>query len=380
MAALTRREIALGLAPVALRGASKPLLTQTDIWRSGEGGYHTYRIPSLIVTGKGTLLAFCEGRKNSSSDTGDIDLLLMRSFDNGRTWARVQTVADHGPDTIGNPCPVIDRDTGTVWLMLTGNPGHMAKRAIANSKGEGTRTVWLTSSRDDGATWAPLVEITAAVKKPDWTWYATGPGVGIQLASGRLLIPCDHHEPHGSMTPYSHVVYSDDHGKTWKIGGTVGPATHECQAVELQDGAVLLNMRTQSFEDGYRGPNRRTVARSSDGGLTWKDIRLDEALVEPMCQASFARLTAAKRSRGGRLLFSNPADSRRVRMTVKLSEDEGKTWGASRVLHEGPSAYSCLGVLRDRTIACFYERGGKSPYEALAFARFNLDWLTGSNA
>lgn len=378
MAAFTRRGIVLGLAPAALRAAAKPFLTQTDIWRSGEGGYHTYRIPSLIVTGKGTVLAFCEGRKNSSSDTGDIDLLLMRSFDNGRTWARVQVVADHGPDTIGNPCPVIDRSTGTIWLMLTGNPGHMAKNAIVNSKGEGTRTVWLTSSRDDGATWAPLAEITAAVKKPDWTWYATGPGVGIQLASGRLLIPCDHHQPHGSMIPYSHVVYSDDHGATWKTGGSVGPATHECQAVELRGGAVLLNMRTQSFEDGDRGPNRRTVARSYDGGLNWTDIRLDEALVEPMCQASLTRIEAPGPSHPGRLLFSNPADTRRVRMTVRLSEDEGRSWGAARVLHEGPSAYSCLAVLPGGSIACLYERGLKSPYERLTLARFNIEWLTGS--
>ena len=160
------------------------------VFRSGEEGYHTFRIPALLATKKGTLLAFCEGRKNSRSDTGDIDLVLKRSGDHGRTWSRLQVVADHGPDTIGNPCPVQDRKTGTIWLPLTGNPGHITQKEIL--AGTGTRTMWMSRSDDDGATWRAPVEITSAVKDPSWTWCAAGPGNSIQLKRGRLLVPCDY--------------------------------------------------------------------------------------------------------------------------------------------------------------------------------------------
>ena len=346
------------------------MLTQLEVFRSGDEGYHTYRIPALITTSKGTLFAFCEGRKNSRSDTGNIDLLLKRSFDNGKTWTKSQVIADHREDTIGNPCPVIDRDTGTIWLLLTGNPGFMGKRVIVHSYGWGTRTVWLTKSTDDGTTWAPLVEITKIAKEPHWTWYATGPGGGVQLSSGRLLVPCDHHEGLGSMVPYSHVLYSDDHGKTWQRGGTVGRDTHECQAVELEDGSVLLNMRS------YHGEHRRAIARSRDGGLTWSKVKLCEALIEPVCQGSFVRFMKASESSKNRVLFSNPAATERIKMTVRVSYDEGETWAVSKLLHGGPSAYSSLAILPDKTIGCLYERGDKSPYEKITLARFNIEWLT----
>ena len=156
----------------------------------GQGGYHTYRIPSLIVTTKGTVLAFCEGRKQSASDAGDIDLLLRRSRDGGKTWSAPQVVWDDGPNTCGNPCPVIDAKTGTIWLLLTHNLGSDSESKIVDGTSKGTRTVWVTRSDDDGATWARPVEITSTVKRPDWTWYATGPGVGISLeerTTGRAL-------------------------------------------------------------------------------------------------------------------------------------------------------------------------------------------------
>src|SRR5262249_16932667 len=157
----------------------------TPIFVAGQDGYHTYRIPSLLVTRKGTLLAFCEGRKTSRGDTGDIDLLLKRSYDGGKTWAKTQVVWDDGANTCGNPCAVLDATTGTVWLLLTHNRGSDTEAMIVNGTSHGTRTVWLTKSDDEGATWARPVEITPAVKKPDWTWYATGPGVGTQLKNGR---------------------------------------------------------------------------------------------------------------------------------------------------------------------------------------------------
>src|SRR5262245_51998652 len=179
----------LTLAASTLYGASAPV--QTEVFRAGEGGYHTYRIPALITSPKGTLLAFCEGRKAGRRDSGDIDMLLKRSLDNGKTWQATQIVWDDADNTCGNPCPVIDAKTGTIWLLMTHNLGDDGEEKIVSGTSKRSRTVWVTNSTDDGATWTKPVEITRDTKKPDWTWYATGPGIGIQLRSGRLLVPCD---------------------------------------------------------------------------------------------------------------------------------------------------------------------------------------------
>ena len=325
-------------------------LTQTDVYRAGEGGYHTYRIPALIVTHKGTLLAFCEGRRNSAADSGDIDVLLRRSFDGGKTWGAVQKVADMGADTVGNPTPVVERKTGSIFLLMTRNPGSVTERQTGTTD----RTVWITRSTDDGAVWSAPLEITSQVKLPDWTWYATGPGNGIQLRSGRLVIPCDHNTRDGRR--YSHVIYSDDRGATWRIGGIAEEKTNESAVAELTNGELLLNMRS------YHGKNRRAVQRSRDGGLTWSTLSLDDALIEPVCQASM--ITSGKW-----VLFSNPAATTRTRMTVRLSADGGRTWITSRVIHEGPAAYSSLAALRGGAIGLLYERGDGAPYEKITYVR-----------
>jgi sialidase-1 len=362
---LTRRTLlatACLLLAAALRAhAAEP--EQTAVFVSGRGGYHTYRIPALLVTPKGTLLAFCEGRKDSGGDAGDIDLLLKRSLDGGKTWGKAQVVWD-GADTCGNPCPVVDARTGTVWLLLTHNLGGDTQEKIVNGTAKATRTVWVAHSDDDGATWSKPAEITRDVKKPDWTWYATGPGVGIQLRDGRLVVPCDN-QVAGSKARQAHVILSDDGGKTWKLGGVVGPQCNESQVVELADGRLLLNIRS------YRGNNRRLVAVSKDRGETFSEPAEDKDLIEPVCQASILRYPG---DRGG-LLFSNPASTKRQRLTVRLGRDDGKTWPQARVLHDGPAAYSCLAVLPDGTVACLYERGDKSPYETITCARFALDTL-----
>ena len=210
---------------------SPPGLSQADLFVSGEDGYHTYRIPALTVTRQGSLLAFCEGRKNNRRDHGDIDLLVKRSTDGGRTWSGQQIVYEEGGTeeiTIGNPCPVVDRETGTIWLPFCRD----------------NKDVLVTKSIDDGVSWSDPVDITADVKNPEWSWVATGPGVGIQLDhgphKGRLLIPSDHGEGSGEegdeRVQYSHVFYSDDHGETWQLGGTVAPHTDECQVIQTDDG------------------------------------------------------------------------------------------------------------------------------------------------
>lgn len=354
---MRRREALLLLGAGACR-AARATVAQTDLFVSGTGGYHTFRIPALIPTKKGSLLAFCEGRRNGRGDSGDIDIMLRRSTDRGRTWSPVAAIHDMGPDTIGNPCPVVDRKTGTIFLLLTSNPGHVVEKQIIEQSVRETRQAWLSTSMDDGASWSKLVEITAAVKDPSWTWYATGPGVGIQLRGGRLVVPCDHVRG-GALVSYSHCIYSDDSGRTWKRGEATGAKVNECQVVELKDGSLLLNMRSD------HGRNRRAISRSRDGGVTWSTLEDDAALVEPVCQAGMIRA-------GGVVLFSNPASKKRENMTVRASRDEGRTWTRSLVLEKGPSAYSCLAPVPGNQFACLYERGAASPYERITFALFGL--------
>jgi sialidase-1 len=346
-------------------GYLEPFKPFNSVFVSGEDGYHTYRIPALVVTNKGTLLAFCEGRKTGRADHGDIDLLVKRSFDNGRIWTPQQVVYEEGGTskiTIGNPAPVVDRFTGTVWLAFCRE----------------NKDVFITHSVDDGATWTKPKNITRAVKDRDWSWYATGPGNGIQLRrgahKGRLLIPCDHYLGGGQRDwkarGRSHVIYSDDHGETWQAGEATTNAMNECTAVELEDGRVMLNMRC------YRGKHRRAVALSGDGGLTWSDCKDDETLVEPVCQASILRYSWKEEHGKSRILFSNPAHTTRNKMTVRVSYDEGKTWPKSRRVYLGPSAYSNLARLENGEIGLLFEAGFAHPYEHIAFERFGLDWLT----
>jgi len=350
-----------------------------NVFISGTDGYHTYRIPSLLVTENDTLLAFCEGRKKSRGDSGDIDLLFKRSQDSGKTWSQQQVIWNDGANTCGNPCPVVDQQTGTILLLMTWNHGDDRENAIKENTGKDTRRVWVSRSDDDGVTWSKPVEITSTTKRPEWRWYATGPGVGIQLQKGpwkgRLVIPCDHSvapSPDNPTGHNSHVIISDDHGQTWRLGGVIQPQVNECQVVELEDGTLMINMRNYD-----RSKTARAIATSKDGGITWSNVMHDAALVEPLCQASFTRYSWHSKSDKSCLLFSNPASmSKRVEMTVRLSYDEGKTWPASRVLHSGPSAYSCLAVLPDGDIVCLYEAGQEHPYEKIVFARFSLDWLT----
>ncbi len=349
---------------------------QMPLFVSRTEGYHTYRIPSLIVSTKGTVLAFCEGRKNSRSDTGDIDLLMKRSTDCGRTWSKHRIVWDDGANTCGNPCPVVDEETGTIWLLMTHNLGADTESQIVAATSQGTRTVSVTRSTDDGLTWARPIEITSDVKKENWTWYATGPGVGIQLRHpphrGRLVIPCDHKTRGDDVGYYSHVIYSDDRGRTWRLGGVTENGVNESQVIERTDGSLLLNMRRSRTNEALW----RALATSGDAGATWSALSYDKTLVCPRCQASLIRYFPSDAPGRPMVLFSNPADTKdRIKMTVRLSYDDGRTWALGKLLHAGPSAYSCLSVLPDMGIACLYERGVNHPYETITFAQFTLAWL-----
>jgi sialidase-1 len=344
-----------------------PGVRQSHLFRAGEGAYFAYRIPSVIATRKGTLLAFLEGRKESLGDQGNIDLLLTRSVDGGANWQPYKVIADRGKDGIGNPVAGEDRTTGRIWLMMTGMPGDSTKKTLI--AGVAQHSVWMASSGDDGVTWSLPADITASIrgKGDDKPFYAGGPGNAIQLAGGRLLFP-NYYRLRGEETSYAHAIYSDDHGKSWSHGEPAGELTNESQAVELGNGTVMLNMRS------YHGRNRRAVSTSADGGRTWSKPVLDEMLVEPVCQASIIRHRKGSRAM---LVFSNPASTRRENMTVRLSEDDGRTWPVAKTLHSGAAAYSSLVSLPDGGVGCFYESGTMSPYERLTFARMSLEWLTG---
>ncbi|MAG92540.1 MAG: glycosyl hydrolase [Planctomycetaceae bacterium] len=336
----------------------------TTVFTSGKEGYHTYRIPSVLLTPKGTLLAFCEGRKTGRGDHGDLDLILKRSSDNGETWGPLELVHEEGGSkkvTIGNPCPVVDQTTRTIWLPFNRDNDD----------------VLITHSTDDGRTWSKPRIITDDVKDPAWGWYAAGPGVGIQLRhgphKGRLIIPCDHRikgKTSLQMGGGSHTIYSDDHGKTWQLGKPTQRGMNECQVVELADGRLLLNMRS------YLKHGCRSVAFSKDGGVSWSPIQDADALIEPVCQASLISFAPSDATEPFPLVFSNPASTnKRHQLTVRLSTDAGKTWPASRVLHAGPAAYSCLVTLPSAEIGCLYEAGEKHAYETIRFSRFPRAWI-----
>ena len=329
---------------------------EQDLFAAGEGGYLRYRIPALLEVPGGGLLAFAEGRHSGINDTGDIDLVLRRSADDGATWGPLQVVVDNGVDTAGNPAPVVERASGHVWLPYCTN--------AADTPTE--RRVWLTTSADGGATWGTPVDLTDAVRPPGWEWIATGPGRSIQTAGGRVVVPCDHRETATGLM-HSHVMFTDD-GTTWAVGGSLGPQTDEAQVVELADGSLLLGARDGS------DTHRRVFARSADGGLTWTEQRFAHELPDPGCQGS---LLATDRG----LVFSNPASDTvaRAHLTVRTSTDDGLTWGTSRELHAGPSAYSALAPLADGRLGCLYEAGDVSllPYDRITLARFTWGWLEG---
>jgi len=339
--------------------ADAAFVEQTDVFVSGQDGYHTYRIPALVVSKQGTVLAFCEGRKTSSADHGDIDLLLRRSFDGGKSWQETQLVHEEGGAaklTIGNPCAIVDRE-GAIHLIFSRNNAR----------------AFYTKSVDDGATFSVPREITGAFRafSFEWTRLASGPGHGIQTRSGRIIVPVWLNDRIG-QNYRSAVVYSDDAGATWTAGGIVKPTIrdcNECMAVERADGSLLLNMRNKSAKC-------RAVAISTDGGVTWTEPKLIEELVDPVCQASIVRFGSRNSGRKSTILFCNAASRSRDHMTVKLSYDEGDSWPIAKLIHAGPSAYSDLAIARDKTILCLFEKGSKHPYEKLTVARFNIEWLT----
>ncbi len=354
-----------------------PLFAEQELFSAGQHGYCCYRIPALAVSPKGTVLAFCEARKNNCDDGDVIDIVMRRSFDNGRTWDAMKVVRGEGTNSINQPTPVVDRITGTVSLIFCRN----------NQK------VFITRSSDEGERWTQPVEITTQVKDPSWQYLGSGPGHAIQLKSGRLLIPAWADTSPGPVTwpsanwgkvQFSYTFYSDDHGITWNRGRPLeSDMSDECQVVETSPGTVYMNMRSR------RGKHQRAYAWSKDGGVTWSKVAFDPNLPEPSCQGSVIQFPMPADSGNHRILLLHPASSQqRARLTAQVSDKEWRSWPVSKLIHKGPSGYSDLAIAADRTILCLYEAdqqfAGRNPFEGgtrddLAKLQKDPDYMSGIN-
>ncbi|MDF2648478.1 MAG: hypothetical protein K0Q73_4283 [Paenibacillus sp.] len=340
--------------------------------------YEIFRIPGIVVTQDGTLIAYCEARK-TTSDWADIDILMVRSTDNGQTWSAPSKLVDgiSTQNTMNNPVMIAERDTNTVHFLF--------------SK-EYAQTYHLKST-DGGLTWTnPLdpgssapVEITGAFHEStyDWRVIAVGPGHGIQLDNGRLLASVWMANG-GAANPTAHspsvvsTIYSDDYGVSWHIGEIVAANSpelsnpNESALVQLADGSVMINMRNND------SGNRRAVSISPDGISNWSTPVFDDELVDPLCFGSIVRYSkageAGEAGDKNRILFVNDnSETAREHLTLRMSEDEGQTWKYSRLLQLGGAAYSDIAVGPDKSIYVFYER---EPYKYLTVKKFGLDWLT----
>lgn len=345
----------------------------TTVYQKGDNGFDTYRIPATIQTTEGTILAFAEARKHSRSDTGDIDLVLRRSTDGGRTWSEIITIWDDAGNVCGNPAPVVDRTTGRILLLSTWNDGTDHERDIHARTSKDTRRVFVLYSDDDGLSWSQPREITSSVKRPDWTWYATGPCHAIQLQKGkhkgRIVVSCNHglFKEGKSAGSYSHLIYSDDHGKTWAIGAEGERDGNESTVAELKNGDLMLNMRGPRHKNRADNGSCRLIAVSRDQGLTLGPQYYERDLVEPVCNGSSINY-APKGKLTRTLLFSNPDHpTKRKNMSVKMSKDNGKSWQTAFRLSDKAAAYSDMVVLPNGDLGILYETGNESCYERIEF-------------
>lgn len=365
---------------------------ETIVYEGGKEGHATYRIPAIVDLPSGELLAFAEGRVNGSNDYGDINLVLKRSEDKGKTWSPLQTIVDYDDLQAGNPAPVIDLfdpayPNGVVYLFY--NTGNNHEYDIRMNKG--VREVWMIRSLDLGHSWEEPVNITSKVHKPnnptfnaaytnpeDWRHYANTPGHAFQFQNGaykgRIYVAANHSQGDAQdefIDYQAHGFYTDDHGKTFKTSESIKfPGSNESIAAELPDGRMIMSTRNQ------RGDIRsRIIAYSNDGGATWSEQYFEESLPDPVCQGSI--LSFADEIGNTILAHSNNADTEdRNNLTLKISRDLGKTWPESMLIDRKDvpkgktwTAYSDLVLLDSQTLGILYER---DDYKEIVFKW--IDW------
>lgn len=354
-----------------------------SVYVGGEEGYGAYRIPALVRSTTGPLLAFAEARvgvgRAGRDDSGHIETGLKRSTDGGATWGPLRILARAGADTWGNPTPVV-LPSGRVLLLTCTNAGPLTEADIMRGRAspEQTRRVFVQHSDDDGASWSGPREITGQVKRADWRWYATGPGPGVVTRTGRVVVPANHSTAPAAASSDDgddprhyggHCLYSDDQGAGWAIGfvdhpgdGEVNP--NESAVVELADGRLYFNCRN---EQG-RAPGTRADAYSRDGGQTLlAPYRPQPTITTPVVQGALLALP------DGRLLYSGPADpEERAGMAVRVSADLGSTWSPPHRISDRPAAYSGLALVEPDTVGLLYETGEQDPHERIGYVRLPL--------
>ena len=370
----------------------------TPVFISGTG-YPEYRIPAMCLTTNGTVIAVADGRQGNGDIPNPLDCVCKRSFDNGNTWDAIQVIADYGSnqntndvDTypaygITNHVPrkcagdsslLLDRTNGRVWVLYdngapTTNQFNSATRAIK---------LEMRYSDDNGATWSSRIDVEALNPglRPTITAapeFLTGPGNGLQLSSGtnagRLIFPI---YVYGSPY-YSALIYSDDHGTTWKFGGIAGNGGGEVQMVETPNGGLLASMRDNTFS--WSGV--RTFSRSTDGGLTWGALFTifsnPATIPDPACQGSILRLSTTNDSNASRIVFANcDSSSSRVAMTLRISYDEGQTWPVSNLVYSGVSGYSALTKLATGEIGLLNE---VNSFARIDFVRRSVTTVSGGS-
>lgn len=357
-------------------------------FRAGREGYASFRIPAVVITRAGTLLAFCEGRVDSGRDWGHIDIVVKRSVDGGRTWGPLKVAASNGVHLAGNPAPVV-LDTGRILLVHIRSAASASEDAILRGRvtdADGRR-VWVRHSDDDGVTWSSPREITKSVKRAGWRWYATTPGHAVQLSTGRVVVPANHTLPPtgtdiGNEAKYhsGHCLLSDDRGQSWYLGyldqNTDGYVNvNETTVAELPDGRVYFNTRnvTGSSRPLSPSPGNRADAHSEDGGRTLHTrFRPQAGLDGPVCQGSVLQLRDPDL-----LLFSGPAfPGGRALMTIRASTDGGRTWRRAFTADDLPAAYSDLVRIDAAAVGLLHETGDFGAYERIVFRRVPVTRLT----
>lgn len=369
--------------PDARRLSMDPEVFRTTVRENGADGIHTYRIPGLATSTKGTLIAVFDARRRNSADLpGDIDVAMTRSVDQGATWSPLQRIMDfdsavegaHG-NGVGDPAILVDRTTGRIIVAALWSKGPRAW----NGSGPGlapdeTGQFVLVHSDDDGVTWSPPRSITSQIKDPEWRLCFNGPGNGIQLRDGTLVFPAQFKQDQASAdggkivsVPHSCFIASGDGGDSWSIVPAAIPngiPTSECAIAELDDGALLLSMRDES-RSGQRAWARWEWTGNVTNGR-WSQPWM--TVIDPTCMASLIRHP------DGPLLFSNPNDAkRRISLTVRASTDGGVSWSKGRTIDPAGAMYSCMTVLSDGRIGMLYE---SVEDDGLVFVRFPLQWVT----